>query len=193
MFTNEDDGFQELFARLLAYSSTKQSVKMSESKRQTRRDDPMDVDALSTGKSKGKGKKGPVGSGKGNTGQNQMSNVKCWNCGKSGHHASDCREKWSGDRGSGKSKGGKGKVGNGKVKGQRQRQVEQCRKHFCWQEGWFEAGTSHREQGEEHADGWWNEEHVDGWWKDEQTGSSSRSGWWMIANDRTLGTTRTSR
>ena len=54
MFTNEDEGFQELDDRLLAHSSTKQSVKMSESKRQTRRDDPMDVDALSRGKSKGK-------------------------------------------------------------------------------------------------------------------------------------------
>ena len=72
MFTNEDESFQELFDRLLACSSTKQSVKMSESKRHTRRDDPMDVDALSKGKSKGKGKKGPVGSGKGNKGQNQM-------------------------------------------------------------------------------------------------------------------------
>ena len=82
-----------MFDRLLAYSSTKQSVKMSESKKQTRRDDPMDVDALSTGKSKGKGKKGPVGSGKGNKGQNQVSNLKCWNCGRSGHYASDCREK----------------------------------------------------------------------------------------------------
>ena len=66
VFTNEDEGFQELFDRLLAYSSTKQSVKMSESTRQTRRDDPMDVDALSKGKSKGKGKKGLVGSRKGN-------------------------------------------------------------------------------------------------------------------------------
>ena len=37
MFTNEDEGFQELFDRLLTYSSTRQSVKMSESKRQTRR------------------------------------------------------------------------------------------------------------------------------------------------------------
>ena len=27
MFTNEDEGFQELFDRLLAYSSTEQSVK----------------------------------------------------------------------------------------------------------------------------------------------------------------------
>ena len=36
MFTNEDGSFQELFDRLLAYSSTKQSVKMSESTRQTR-------------------------------------------------------------------------------------------------------------------------------------------------------------
>ena len=49
MFTNEDEGFQVLFDRLLAYSSTKQSVKMSEIKRQNRRDDPMDVDALSKG------------------------------------------------------------------------------------------------------------------------------------------------
>ena len=60
------EGFQELFDRLQAYNSTKQSVKMSESKRQTRRADPMDVDALSKGKSKGKSKKSNVGSGKGN-------------------------------------------------------------------------------------------------------------------------------
>ena len=72
---NDDTSFQELFDRLLAYSSTKQSVKMSESKRQTRRDDPMDVDALNKGKSKGNGKKGPVGSGKGKKGQNQVSHV----------------------------------------------------------------------------------------------------------------------
>ena len=76
----------------------------------------MDVDALSKGKSKAQGKKGPVGSGKDNKSQNQVSNVKCWNCGKSGHCPSDCREKWSGDRGSGKSTGGKGKVGKGKSK-----------------------------------------------------------------------------
>ena len=55
MFTIEDEGFQEVFERLLAYSSTKQSVKMSESRRQTRRDDPMDVGAQSKRKSKGKG------------------------------------------------------------------------------------------------------------------------------------------
>ena len=63
MFANEDEGFQELYDRLpLAYSSTKQSIQMSESKKTTRKDDPMDVDALSKcsgkGKSKGKGKKG---------------------------------------------------------------------------------------------------------------------------------------
>ena len=44
MFTDEDEGFQELFDRLLAHSSTKQSVKMSGSKRPTRKDDPTDVD-----------------------------------------------------------------------------------------------------------------------------------------------------
>ena len=57
MFTNEDEGFQELFDRLLAYSSTKQSIQMSESKRPTRKDDPMDVDALSKGSGKEKSKR----------------------------------------------------------------------------------------------------------------------------------------
>ena len=46
MFANEDESFQELFDRLLAYSSTKQSIQMSENKKTTRQDDPMDVDAL---------------------------------------------------------------------------------------------------------------------------------------------------
>ena len=49
MFANEDGGFQELYDRLLACSSTKQSIQMSESKKTTRKDDPMDVDALSKG------------------------------------------------------------------------------------------------------------------------------------------------
>ena len=95
MFTNEDEGFQELFDGLLAYRSTKQSVKMSEIKRQNRRDDPMDVDALSKGTRKGK--KGSSGSGKGK-GQSNTSNVVCWNCGKSGHYEKDCRQKWTQDK-----------------------------------------------------------------------------------------------
>ena len=41
MFNNEDEGFQELFDRPLAYSSTKQSIIMSENKKHTRKDDPM--------------------------------------------------------------------------------------------------------------------------------------------------------
>ena len=49
-----------------------------------------------------------------------MSNVECWNCGRTVHFASDCRESWSGDKGSGKSKKprakgkdqGKGKLNN---------------------------------------------------------------------------------
>ena len=94
MFANEDEGFQELYDRLLAYSSTKQSITMSESKRQTRKDDPMDVDALSKGKSKGKGKKCSSGKGKGSKGLNNTSSVVCWNCGKSGHYEKDCRQKW---------------------------------------------------------------------------------------------------
>ena len=54
MFTNEDEGFQELFDGLLACSSTKQSIKSSEIKRQNRRDDPMEVDPWRKGKRKGK-------------------------------------------------------------------------------------------------------------------------------------------
>ena len=107
-----------------------------------------------------------------------MSNVKCWNCGKSGHYLSDCREKWSGDEGSGKSKGGKGKKGKGKDKGKgKLNSVENSN----WHERWSEAGTK---QGEVQAEGWWNEEHTDCWWKDELTGSSSSAGWWT-ANDQT--------
>ena len=73
-FANEDENFQELYDRLLVYNSTKQSIQMSENKT-ARKDDPTDVDALSKGKSKGKGKK--------EKGQNHVS--KCWNCGKTGH------------------------------------------------------------------------------------------------------------
>ena len=102
MFTNEDDGFQGLFDSLLAYSSTKQSIQMSESKRPTRKDDPMDVDALSKGSGKGKSK----GKGKKDKDQNHMSNVRCWNCGKSGHYGRDCREMWwSKDQGESKGRG----------------------------------------------------------------------------------------
>ena len=58
----------------------------------------MDVDALSTGKSKGEGKKvkGSSGKGKGSKGQN--SNVVCWNCGKSGRYEKDCPQKWRQDK-----------------------------------------------------------------------------------------------
>ena len=72
MFTNEDEGFQELFGRLLAYIGTKQSIQMSESKRPTRKDGPMDVDALSKGSGKGK----PKGKGKKGKDQNHLSNVR---------------------------------------------------------------------------------------------------------------------
>ena len=72
MITNEDKGFQEVFDRLLAYSSAKQSVTMSESKRPTRTDVPLDVDALSKGPGKGKSK----GKGQKGRGQNHMSNVR---------------------------------------------------------------------------------------------------------------------
>ena len=81
MFANEDQGIQELFDRLLAYSSTKQSIQMSESKKTTRKDDPMDVDSLGKGsgkgKSKGKGKKGKSkgkGKGKGKLNNAESSN-----------------------------------------------------------------------------------------------------------------------
>ena len=115
-------------------------------------------------KSKGKSKR--------NSGQNHMSNVRCWNCGRTGHYGRDCREMWW-SRDQGKSKGkGKGK-GKGKLNN-----VESSN----WQEGWSEQGA----QGDEHADGWTlSGEQVDGWWKttDWQTGSGS--GWWMTAKDQT--------
>ena len=69
MFTNDDEGFQDLF------DMPKQSLKMSEIRKQSRRDDPMNVDALSKGKTKGKGKEGPAGSGKGNKDQNHVNDV----------------------------------------------------------------------------------------------------------------------
>ena len=37
MFANEDEGFQELYDRLLAYSSTKQSIQTIESKKPPRK------------------------------------------------------------------------------------------------------------------------------------------------------------
>ena len=52
MFANEDEGFQGLYDRLLAHSSTKQSIQMSESKKSTKKDDPMDADALNKGAGK---------------------------------------------------------------------------------------------------------------------------------------------
>ena len=99
MFANEDEGFQELYDRMLAYSSTKQSIQMSESKKTTRKDDPMDVDALSKGSGKGKSK----GKGKKERDQNHLCNVRCWNCGKTGHCGRDCSEMWW-SRGEGKDK-----------------------------------------------------------------------------------------
>ena len=121
MFANEDEGSQEMYDRLLAYSSTKQSIQMNESKMPRRKDDPMDVDALSKGKSKGKGKKVK--------GQNHTSNVVCWNCGKSGHYAKDCRQKWTQDMWSSRGKG------KGKVQG------------YEHADGWTWSG--------EQAEGWW--------------------------------------
>ena len=89
---NDDEGFQELYDRMLAYSSTKQSIQRSESEKTTRKNDPMDVDALSKGSGKGKS----IEKGKKGRGQNHTSNVRCWNCGKTGHYGRDCSEmRWS--------------------------------------------------------------------------------------------------
>ena len=166
MFANEDEGFQELFDRLLAYSSTKQSVRMSETKRQNRRDDPMEVDALSKGKRTGK--KGSSGFGKVKV-QNSMWNVVCWNCGKFGHCEKDRKQKWTQNKEwsgkKGKSKGGKSK-GKGKLNS-----------IVSWQED---------TQGDEHDHGWtWNEEQVEEWWNAAGDQSGSSSAQWTNANDQT--------
>ena len=65
MFANEDEGFQEL--------CTKQSIQMSQSKKSTKKDDPMDVDALNKGAGKGKKSKGK---GKGKPSNAENSNWK---------------------------------------------------------------------------------------------------------------------
>ena len=82
MFANEDEGFEELCGGLLAYISTKQSIQMNENKKSTKKDDPMDVDALDKGagkgKSKGKDKKNR-GKGKGKPINAKTSNWQmCW-------------------------------------------------------------------------------------------------------------------
>ena len=117
-----------MFDRLLAYNSTKQSIQMSESKRPSRKDDPMDVDALS----KGSGKGNPKGKGKKVKGQN---------------HMSDCSEMWwSEDQGNGESKGkskskgkGKGKLNNAESSN--------------WQEGWLEGKPQSNREGREEEEG----------------------------------------
>ena len=60
-----------MFDRLLAYRGTKQSIHMSESKRPTRKDDPVDVGAVSKGSGKGQSE----GKGKKEKDQNHISNV----------------------------------------------------------------------------------------------------------------------
>ena len=169
MFANEDEGFQELYDRLLAYSSAKESIQMSENKT-VRKDDPMDVDALSEGKPKRKGKKGSdwdswdYGTsngryqdeweswdygpykGRGKKGQNH---VTCWNCGKTGHWWRNCSEWWR-SRGKGK----------GRVQG------DEHADEWTW-------------KGYEQADGWtWGEVHVDGLWK-----TSDWQNWFRMVDD----------
>ena len=180
MFTNEDEGFQELFDRLLACSSTKQSVKMSEIKRQYRRES----DALSKGK--GKGKEGSSGSGKGSKGQNNMS---------AGTVASLATTRRTVDRSGHRTRGGRETKETARAKKAmaraRERKARATGKSRCkgklnsvenWQEGWSETGA----QGDERAEGWtWSGQQAEGWWKatDDQNGSSS--GQWMSANDQT--------
>ena len=132
MFTNEDEGFQELFDRLLACSSTKQSIQMSVSERPTRKDDPMKVDALSKGLRKRKiERKRQEGQRPKPHEQRQVLELRqvwavIW---------------WSRDQGKSKSKG-KGKLNNAESSN--------------WQEGWLEGKPqSYREKDEEHVDGWW--------------------------------------
>jgi len=84
MFAHEDEGFQELYDRLLAYGSTKQSISMSENKT-TRKDDPMDVDAPNVGSGKGKSKE----KGKKSKGKDKLSNAENSNWQKGGTEKGD--------------------------------------------------------------------------------------------------------
>ena len=90
MFANEDEGSCTTDCLPTAARSSQSE---GESKETTKKDDPMDVDALGKGNSKGKGKKGSSGKGKGSKGQNNTHNVVCWYCGQYGHHEKVCRQK----------------------------------------------------------------------------------------------------
>ena len=124
---------------LLAYSSTKQSIQMRESKRPTRKDDPMDVDALSKGsgkgKSKGKGKKG------GRPEAHERRQVLELRQGRviMAVTAVRCGGQETKERARTRAKAqgrGRGKLNNAE--------------NSNLQEGWSETGA----QGDEHADGW---------------------------------------
>ena len=82
------------------------------------------VTTLSNGSRKGKGKR--------YKGQNHMSNVKCWNCGKSGHCWRDCREMWwSEEKATGKGRSNSAESSNweeGRLGGRSQSYREQDEK-----------------------------------------------------------------
>ena len=83
-----------------------------------------------------------------------MSNVKCWNCGRTGHYGRDCGENWSKERTNSKGKESKGKSKcKTKGKGKGKLNNAECSN---WQERWPEGKSqSYRKQDGQHADGWW--------------------------------------
>ena len=110
LLKGDDDSFEELFDRLVAFAATKNSLRLAANTSKSNEHDPdaMEVDALWKG---GKGK----GQNKGNT--QDKSTSQYWVCDGVGHYGRDC---WYTDKDKGKSKGkggDKGKGGGDKGKG----------------------------------------------------------------------------
>ena len=173
--SDEYDSFEDLYDRLVAYASTKHSLKMTDKPVGSRKGDtsaPMDVDALvQKGKGSFKGKcnncgrpghkaadcraQGGAGAGKN---KSSASQVQCFACGRRGHYSWECSnskgkgagagkgyEKGSGKGGKDKAKG-KGKKGKGKGKKGGFSAVEWEEQEGWEQEGWDGWSSSWSEQ-----------------------------------------------
>ena len=173
-----------MFDGLLAYSSTKQSVKMSEIKRQNRRDDPMDVDALSKGKRKGK--KGTSGSGNGK-GQNNTSNVRC-----AGPVASLTITRKTVDRSGHRTRSGWETEETARAKERKARAKARAKAALRIGKKVCHEAFAH---GDEDVDGWiWSGEQAEGWWKGTDDQECDRGSGTVDECQRSdcLGTRRTS-
>ena len=172
--SDEYDSFEDLYDRLVAYASTKHSLKMTDKPVGSRKADtsmPMDVDALvQKGKGSFKGKckscgrqghkaadcraQGGAGAGKS---ASSAAQVQCFACGRYGHYSWEC----SSSKGKGKGRGagqgyekGSAKGGKDQNKGKGQGGKKGKGKG---KKGGFSAVEWEEQEG-------WDQEGWDGWW-----------------------------